>query len=463
MERSDAELLEASRRGERAAFATLVERYQGVVCAVSYSRTGDRALSEDVAQDTFLAAWRQLHQVREVHRLRAWLCGIARNLSLKARRKRARETPVEDELEQSASADLFEQVSDRQAERLVRDALHRVPEIYRDALVLYYHEQQSAREVALALGISEAAVLQRLARGRQLLAAGVSGLVERALRGPLPRQSLVVGVLAALPALAPSHASATTTATTYGGTMLKVALVTCALAAAGTAVYVTKSSSSARAPTPAVVAASPAAAQAALAPAARPTAAAAAAAAAATPAATTAPADPATAASEAPGAPCPDAPGGCDNSAPALEALPLVDAATSARLGLRDGPSRGAADAPVTITMFTDLQCKFCGEALGGLDQLLEDYPGKLRIVIKQFPVRKNSDLAAEAALAAEAQGKFWDLYDLMMANQDSLSPDGLLALAKRAGLDGAAFQAALSQRTYRAAVEQSMAAGKEL
>ncbi|HRC59307.1 MAG TPA: RNA polymerase sigma factor, partial [Kofleriaceae bacterium] len=131
MERSDAELLEASRRGERAAFATLVERYQGVVCAVSYSRTGDRALSEDVAQDTFLAAWRQLHQVREVDRLRAWLCGIARNLSLKARRKRARETPVEDELEQSASADLFEQVSDRQAERLVRDALHRVPEIYR--------------------------------------------------------------------------------------------------------------------------------------------------------------------------------------------------------------------------------------------------------------------------------------------------------------------------------------------
>jgi DNA-directed RNA polymerase specialized sigma24 family protein len=65
MGRSDAELLEASRRGERDAFAALIERYQGVVCAVSYSRTGDRALSEDVAQDTFIAAWRQLGQIRE--------------------------------------------------------------------------------------------------------------------------------------------------------------------------------------------------------------------------------------------------------------------------------------------------------------------------------------------------------------------------------------------------------------
>ena len=71
MGQSDAELLEASRRGERDAFGALIERYQGVVCAVSYSRTGDHALSEDVAQDTFIAAWHQLGQLREPGRLRA--------------------------------------------------------------------------------------------------------------------------------------------------------------------------------------------------------------------------------------------------------------------------------------------------------------------------------------------------------------------------------------------------------
>src|SRR5262249_50309719 len=92
---SDAELLEASRRGEHAAFGTLVERYQDLVSAVSYSRTRDQALSEDVAQETFLAAWRQLDQLREPGRLRAWLCGIARNLARKARRRTDREAPVE--------------------------------------------------------------------------------------------------------------------------------------------------------------------------------------------------------------------------------------------------------------------------------------------------------------------------------------------------------------------------------
>src|SRR5262249_60473785 len=93
MGRSDAELLEASRRGEREAFGALIERYQGVVSAVSYSRTGDRALSEDVAQDTFLAAWRQLDRLREAGRVRAGLCGIARNPARQARHRRGREGP----------------------------------------------------------------------------------------------------------------------------------------------------------------------------------------------------------------------------------------------------------------------------------------------------------------------------------------------------------------------------------
>src|SRR5882762_3247195 len=96
--RTDAELVAASRRGERDAFGHLVTRYQDVVCAVSFSSTGDWSLSEDVAQDTFLAAWRQLDQLRETVRLRSWLCGIARNLARKARKRTDREQVVDDEL-----------------------------------------------------------------------------------------------------------------------------------------------------------------------------------------------------------------------------------------------------------------------------------------------------------------------------------------------------------------------------
>src|SRR5512135_2731724 len=62
--RSDVELVEASRRGEHEAFGHLVARYQDVVCAVSFGATGDQGLSEDVAQDTFIAAWRQLDRLR---------------------------------------------------------------------------------------------------------------------------------------------------------------------------------------------------------------------------------------------------------------------------------------------------------------------------------------------------------------------------------------------------------------
>ncbi|MEO6772821.1 MAG: sigma factor, partial [Kofleriaceae bacterium] len=92
---SDGELVEASRRGEQQAFGQLVARYQDLVCAVSYSSTGDHVLSEDVAQETFIAAWRQLAGLREPGRLRPWLCGIARNLARKARKARRRDELVD--------------------------------------------------------------------------------------------------------------------------------------------------------------------------------------------------------------------------------------------------------------------------------------------------------------------------------------------------------------------------------
>jgi protein-disulfide isomerase len=117
----------------------------------------------------------------------------------------------------------------------------------------------------------------------------------------------------------------------------------------------------------------------------------------------------------------------------------------------------------VTIVVFTDLLCTHCGNALGTIDQLWDDFPGKLRVVVKQLPVHDAAVLPAEAALAADAQGKFWELHDLMLAHQDDLSRDRLHALAERAGLDVAAFKAALDKHTYAAALEADKAAAKAL
>lgn len=145
------------------------------------------------------------------------------------------------------------------------------------------------------------------------------------------------------------------------------------------------------------------------------------------------------------------------------EREPTLDKATIARLGLDRGPSRGPKDAPVTIVVFTDFQCGFCGKVLGTIDELWDEYPDQLRLVVKQFPVHSTAVLASEAALAADDQGKFWELHDLMMANQDDVSDKAsLLEYGARAGLDVKKLRSALDKRTYRAAVEKEMEAGKQ-
>ena len=232
--KSDVELVEASRRGEHDAFGHLVERYQDVVCAVSYSSTGDQGLSEDVAQETFITAWRQLDRLRDVVRLGPWLCGIARNLGRKAHKRRRREEVLDDKhLEPGGNP--FDAAVRGDVERVVRDALARVPENYREVLVLYYCENQSTRDVAAVLGMSEAAVMQRLSRGRRYLADSLSEVVEGSLRNRRPRRDLVAAVLAAIVVIPiPSRVDASPL---KGSTMLKLTAAASAVVVAGTTAY----------------------------------------------------------------------------------------------------------------------------------------------------------------------------------------------------------------------------------
>ena len=182
-EKSDGELVEASRRGEHEAFGQLVARYQDLVCAVSYSSTGDRVLSEDVAQETFIAAWRQLDGLRDIERLRSWLCGIARNLARKARKAHRRDELVED----SRSDRRGQSVRRRRAcARSSGSSAMRSGgcprRIARCWSCITARISRSARSRRRS-GSSEAAVMQRLSRGRRYLADSVTALVERSLRG----------------------------------------------------------------------------------------------------------------------------------------------------------------------------------------------------------------------------------------------------------------------------------------
>lgn len=220
----DADLVSRSRAGDRDAFGELVELYQALVCAITYSATGSIGASEDLAQETFLAAWKSLAGLREPEKFRSWLCGIARNISNLAARRSSREPAHRSELlealaDQPAVEPLpSERAVTREEEELLWRAVERIPETYREPLVLFYREQQSVQAVARDLELSEDAVKQRLSRGRKLLEHELAAFVESTLGRTAPGRAFTIAVLAALPAFTISASAATFGASAAKGT-----------------------------------------------------------------------------------------------------------------------------------------------------------------------------------------------------------------------------------------------------
>jgi len=121
-----------------------------------------------------------------------------------------------------------------------------------------------------------------------------------------------------------------------------------------------------------------------------------------------------------------------------------------------DAPVKGPSSARVTLVAFSDFQCPFCSRAVPTVKQLETDYPGKLRIAFKEFPLpfHDHAHLAAEAALAANEQGKFWQMHDKLFANQQALDRPALEKYAQELGLDMAKFKAALDSQSHKPEVD---------
>ncbi|MCF7688384.1 MAG: sigma-70 family RNA polymerase sigma factor [Cephaloticoccus sp.] len=225
---SDSDLVAACLAGDRAAFSPIVERYQRLLCSLAYSATGQLSQSEDLAQEAFVEAWRQLAKLREPDKLRPWLCGILRHKVSRLRRGDGREpTRQADPLDAAGEleADLVptEDVAMRKEEQAIMwSALERVPETYREPLILYYREHRSVEHVAVALDLSEDAVKQRLSRGRKILQEQVLSFVESALARSTPGKVFTLGVLAALPEFAtPAKAAGIGAAAVQSGMWIK--------------------------------------------------------------------------------------------------------------------------------------------------------------------------------------------------------------------------------------------------
>jgi len=130
-----------------------------------------------------------------------------------------------------------------------------------------------------------------------------------------------------------------------------------------------------------------------------------------------------------------------------------------------EGPSRGAEKAPVTIVEFSDYECEFCGRAEATVRTLLEKYPGKVRLVYRNYPlsIHPHAAKAAEAALCAGEQGRYWEMHALLFANQKALEPADLKKYARTVPLDPEAFDRCLDSGRMAAALETDRKAGESL
>ena len=137
-----------------------------------------------------------------------------------------------------------------------------------------------------------------------------------------------------------------------------------------------------------------------------------------------------------------------------------LDPATQAEIAAAGAPAFGPQDARVTAVVFSDFQCPYCARSATATKEIEEKYGDRVRFVFRQFPLDMHPEahLAAQAALAAAAQGKFWAYHDLLFANQRALSRADLEKYAEQVGgINMTKFRAALDNKTHEARVKADM------
>jgi len=126
-------------------------------------------------------------------------------------------------------------------------------------------------------------------------------------------------------------------------------------------------------------------------------------------------------------------------------------------------PAKGPATAPVTIVEFSDFECPYCKLVVPTLQQIKDKYGDQVRIVFRQFPLdslHPHARKAAEAALCAQEQGKFWEMHDAMFGDQKALEIPALKATAEKLGVDKTKFEQCLDSGRLAQRVKEDERAG---
>ena len=218
-------LVTAAGGGDAQAFASLVDHTSGLVTSIVLAVLHDFDASQDVAQDVFLAAWRDLPKLQNPASFLPWLRQIARNRSHHVLRSRIRArryvAPDADDAAMHAVPDggpgIDAALLAAEDRRLITEGLDRLPDEAREVLLLFYREEQSVRQVAALLDVSEDAVKQRLSRARAALRDDLLNVLATALRRTAPGGSFTAAVALAIAAGAPPAATAAATTGSLAG------------------------------------------------------------------------------------------------------------------------------------------------------------------------------------------------------------------------------------------------------
>jgi protein-disulfide isomerase len=133
------------------------------------------------------------------------------------------------------------------------------------------------------------------------------------------------------------------------------------------------------------------------------------------------------------------------------------NAASARTIPLEGSPSRGPEGAPVVVVEFADFECPFCQKIAPELDTMWEARKDKVRFVYKFLPLtmHPHGEVAARAAIAAQMQGKFWEMHEKLFANGKHLEDPDLEGYARAIGLDLARFRADMDSPAVKARIEE--------
>lgn len=261
----DIQILKQCLAGHTQAFESLVGKYQGLICAVTYSATGKTDVSEDLAQDTFMQAWKNLGQLEDLSKFRSWLLSIAKRCILNYFRNNQQTGATADvdliANQPATGATPADEAVSKEEEAMVSEAMMRLPKNYRVPMVLYYRQQHSISQVAAIMGQPESTVRVHLHRGRQMLKEHVESMIDRTLSRTAPTKAFAGAVITAIlvstagksAAAAASQATGSgtggTLGTLIGSTASKITAAAAAVLITASAVFVYMNQSDANANT----------------------------------------------------------------------------------------------------------------------------------------------------------------------------------------------------------------------